>query len=869
MLALVSLVNTLRVLGAHAYELDGAPRDRRGQLADSLDTPGGPWTELWAPVGLRYHALHHYFPGIPYHNLGVAYRRIVETVPGMHGLPAIDEPEPAAIARVALRRRRSAAAQQPSAVELAESMAHFGIITPPVSGHIHPFRHSADRSSPTAIPSPVFRCSTSSRRSDSEGLGSSAIGESDHPRGSLPQSLAELGRRKGRAALTFTIQAVAQTSVDGVPRCARRHSRRGGRCASGRSDGARRWGRRRIPRAPFVTVCNALAINRDPISPPPFTPWQFRDAWWATLRNRVGYFLSDRMTRPITEWSLITARDGSCRRSAHPMIRSRSSRRSARCLGSSTSPAPRSLSASTTWDQSAPAYPDPIPFPWERLDGRPLVYASLGTLQNNREPLFRCFAAACEGLDVQLVISHGGGLSDSQAKGLPGDPLVVSYAPQYELLARAALTITHAGLNTVLDSVANGVPVVTVPITYEQPAIARRVEWTGAGRTLSLNGLTPQRMKTVVSDVLTDTRYRRKAGELADAIRQAGGVVVPQPSRSLYLARVASLRPEISIASERLRMSLAKVVCQLRRRTTKEGDQSGDGEAARARRGERQHRDPSSLRDTQDSHQHASHCDAEGRHPVEDKSKYGGHPRTEVIRHGDRNPRADRDLGPGHAKTHGEHQQHGQDNARVRAEGARWRRRENQSDNHAGNQSRNPLECADTHRADDNAQPEGRFKSTQKPGGHSFGSFAYSWQEHLHGAQHEIEERDGDTQRKEHRHAIDDSKSSTKLTDECRQGVPGLMASAADRRRSPPSRLGSPPSQRRRSRRRLRRPRMPRPRLPSLREARPALRQRPAQWPAATGSRGLRPEAVSAGTSCGTMLMRLELKSADPAAKSA
>jgi len=50
-------------------------------LLDSIDTPGGPWTELWAPVGLRYHALHHYFPGIPYHNLGTAYRRIVGTVP--------------------------------------------------------------------------------------------------------------------------------------------------------------------------------------------------------------------------------------------------------------------------------------------------------------------------------------------------------------------------------------------------------------------------------------------------------------------------------------------------------------------------------------------------------------------------------------------------------------------------------------------------------------------------------------------------------------------------------------------------------------------------------------------------------------------
>jgi fatty acid desaturase len=71
-----SFVNTLRTLGAHAYESDGEPLDRVGQLIDSIDTPGRAWTELWAPVGLRYHALHHYFPGIPYHNLAEAYGRI-------------------------------------------------------------------------------------------------------------------------------------------------------------------------------------------------------------------------------------------------------------------------------------------------------------------------------------------------------------------------------------------------------------------------------------------------------------------------------------------------------------------------------------------------------------------------------------------------------------------------------------------------------------------------------------------------------------------------------------------------------------------------------------------------------------------------
>jgi fatty acid desaturase len=74
--SLVSFVNTLRTLGAHAYESSGDPLDRQGQLLDSIDTPGAIWTELWAPVGLRYHALHHYFPGIPYHNLPLAWKKI-------------------------------------------------------------------------------------------------------------------------------------------------------------------------------------------------------------------------------------------------------------------------------------------------------------------------------------------------------------------------------------------------------------------------------------------------------------------------------------------------------------------------------------------------------------------------------------------------------------------------------------------------------------------------------------------------------------------------------------------------------------------------------------------------------------------------
>jgi MGT family glycosyltransferase len=166
----------------------------------------------------------------------------------------------------------------------------------------------------------------------------------------------------------------------------------------------------------------------------------------------------------------------------------------------------------------------PIPFPWERLDGRPLIYASLGTLQNGRAPLFECFAEACEPLDVQLIISHGGGLTASQVARFRGNPVVVPYAPQQEVIGRAALTLTHAGLNTVLDSLSAGVPLVAVPITYEQPAIGRRLERAGVGRVVRLRHANAGAIRSAVRDVLARAEFKRASQKMAEAIRESGGL---------------------------------------------------------------------------------------------------------------------------------------------------------------------------------------------------------------------------------------------------------------------------------------------------------------------------------------------------------
>ncbi len=73
----VAVFNQLRTLVAHLWENDGDAMTVTAQYLDSVNVPPpSPWAELWAPVGLRYHALHHLLPSLPYHSLGEAHRRL-------------------------------------------------------------------------------------------------------------------------------------------------------------------------------------------------------------------------------------------------------------------------------------------------------------------------------------------------------------------------------------------------------------------------------------------------------------------------------------------------------------------------------------------------------------------------------------------------------------------------------------------------------------------------------------------------------------------------------------------------------------------------------------------------------------------------
>jgi MGT family glycosyltransferase len=194
---------------------------------------------------------------------------------------------------------------------------------------------------------------------------------------------------------------------------------------------------------------------------------------------------------------------------------------------------------------------EPVPFPWDKLTDKPLIYASLGTLVNGLDGVYKHILEAVEALgNVQLVLSIGNNIDPENLGPIPPNAIVVRSAPQIELLKRAALCITHAGLNTTLESLAHGVPMVAIPIAYDQPGVAARIAHHGTGEFIEVDELTTDRLRSLIEKVLQDPSYRERAEYFQTVISKTRGLdmaadIIEQAFRK-YQTEAAAAHPRFS-----------------------------------------------------------------------------------------------------------------------------------------------------------------------------------------------------------------------------------------------------------------------------------------------------------------------------------
>jgi zeaxanthin glucosyltransferase len=186
-------------------------------------------------------------------------------------------------------------------------------------------------------------------------------------------------------------------------------------------------------------------------------------------------------------------------------------------------------------DRPAPA------FPWERLDpGRRHVLVTVGTVAIDISDDF--YARAVEAL--QPVADQVQGIMVTLPAALPDPPeniIVTERVPLLNLLPQLDVVVCHAGLSTVCETLAYGVPLVVAPVGRDQPITAAQVEAAGAGVRVKYGRVRPDQLRAAVMTVLGDPAYRAAAARLRDSFTAAGGA--PAAAQRLEeLARQPPLR---------------------------------------------------------------------------------------------------------------------------------------------------------------------------------------------------------------------------------------------------------------------------------------------------------------------------------------
>ncbi len=351
--------------------------------------------------------------------------------------------------------------------------------------------------------------------------------QEEYPLGSLQASMKQLGQLEGAAALAFTMQSVTGTlraALQSLPEVLRKLAPDCVILDAVQADLSL------VPMQlgiPFIHVTCALPLDLSGATPPCTHPWPYEDTPEARARNLEAVQQVNRLFEPVRAVAQQYAQQHSLQVDWHDPYATISKR-----LWITQTPAAFDFPGHGWPPQFRHAGPHhsregmaTIDFPWEKLSGKPLIYASMGTLQNGKKYVFQTIADAVRELpETQLVLSIGPAIQAEALHNLPAGTVVVNRAPQIELMQRAVLCINHAGLNSVLESLQFGVPMVCIPVTNDQPGVAARVAYTRTGAVLPIAELATERLRQLIRKVLAEPSYRANAQRLQREIEAEDGL---------------------------------------------------------------------------------------------------------------------------------------------------------------------------------------------------------------------------------------------------------------------------------------------------------------------------------------------------------
>lgn len=162
-------------------------------------------------------------------------------------------------------------------------------------------------------------------------------------------------------------------------------------------------------------------------------------------------------------------------------------------------------------------------FPLYKLEGKSVIYISMGTELNEQLELYKKCVQAFKDFNGIVVISIGKEINLMEFSNMPSHFIIRPYVPQLEILKYADVFITHGGMNSVSEGLYHNTPLVILPITNDQPFVAKRAEELNAGIVLNHKSVTVAELKEAVNTVLNNSSYKEASTVIGRSLRESGG----------------------------------------------------------------------------------------------------------------------------------------------------------------------------------------------------------------------------------------------------------------------------------------------------------------------------------------------------------